>query len=244
MPPWFERDQPTPFDRLSIEGKRNLDGDQLAVKYRQAWVQGRQYPIIRFPSGAEHEITTGRGDPREAHVHLFGDIELPYRHTRDEAYDLISTTVRSQGYIIGRERDNRLRIDNPQTGRSYVISFDNAARHISNLEALPDYAMELMPGEVRAVLPPLYSQEAQGLAAIAPVRYFTPDSSWTWYPTEFDGEDVFFGLVSGFEVELGYFTLSELESVRGGLGLPIERDLYYSPQTLRELQTHEQQLKR
>ena len=39
----------------------------------------------------------------------------------------------------------------------------------------------------------------------------TPASDWTWYATEYDGEDLFFGLVSGFEVELGYFSRTELE---------------------------------
>jgi hypothetical protein len=53
--------------------------------------------------------------------------------------------------------------------------------------------------------------------------------------TEFDGEDTFFGLVDGHERELGYFSLRELESVRGALGLPIERDLYWRPKTLREI---------
>ena len=71
--------------------------------------------------------------------------------------------------------------------------------------------------------------------AIALVKYFTPDSSWTWYASEFDGEDLFFGLVDGFETELGYFSLSELKQARGSLGLPIERDLYYQPKTLKEL---------
>jgi hypothetical protein len=46
---------------------------------------------------------------------------------------------------------------------------------------------------------------------------------------------LFFGLVSGFDVELGYFSLSELASVRGPLGLLIERDLYFVPRTLHEL---------
>jgi hypothetical protein len=41
--------------------------------------------------------------------------------------------------------------------------------------------------------------------------------------------------VSGLEIELGYFALSELEGVRGPMGLPIERDLYYDPQSLEEL---------
>jgi len=41
--------------------------------------------------------------------------------------------------------------------------------------------------------------------------------------------------VSGIEVELGYFSLKELQEVRGPLGLSIERDLYYEPKSLREL---------
>jgi hypothetical protein len=67
------------------------------------------------------------------------------------------------------------------------------------------------------------------------VKFFTPDSSWTFYALEFDGEDVFFGLVVGFEIEAGYFSLSELEAVRGPLGLPIERDLWFEPVPLSRL---------
>jgi len=84
-------------------------------------------------------------------------------------------------------------------------------------------------------LPPLYSQEEKGLDAVAVVKFFTPDSNWTWYATEFDGEDLFFGLVDGFEKEIGYFRLSELISVKGALGLPIERDMYFKPKSLKEL---------
>lgn len=95
--------------------------------------------------------------------------------------------------------------------------------------------MVLLTKEVLKKLPPLYSQEEKGLDAVAVVKFFTPDSNWTWYATEFDGEDLFFGLVDGFEKEIGYFRLSELKSVKGTLGLPIERDMYFKPKTLREL---------
>ena len=64
------------------------------------------------------------------------------------------------------------------------------------------------------------------------------------YPTasEFDQEDTFFGLVNGFELELGYFSLKELQEVCGPAGLQIERDLYYEPKTLRELkEMHERE---
>lgn len=95
--------------------------------------------------------------------------------------------------------------------------------------------MKLLTKELREKLPPLYANEELEDEAMALVKFFTPDSGWTWWASEFDGEDIFYGLVSGFELELGYFSLSELESVRGPLGLKIERDLYFEPTTLREL---------
>ncbi|MEA3439706.1 MAG: DUF2958 domain-containing protein [Chloroflexota bacterium] len=39
----------------------------------------------------------------------------------------------------------------------------------------------------------------------------------------------------GFAIEFGYFSLGELQSVRGPLGLPIERNLHFEPKSLREL---------
>ncbi|MGD8457513.1 MAG: DUF2958 domain-containing protein [Anaerolineales bacterium] len=99
----------------------------------------------------------------------------------------------------------------------------------------PPFGKNLLDQASREKLPPLYSGEEFGLDATAHVKFFTPDSSWSWFASEFDGEDLFFGLVIGLEIELGYFSLSELQSVRGPLGLPIERDLYYEPKTLKEL---------
>jgi len=95
--------------------------------------------------------------------------------------------------------------------------------------------MKLLTKEIRRKLPPLYSQDGKGGKAVALVKYFTPSSSWTWYASEFDGEDTFFGLVDGQFKELGYFSLKELEEVRGPMGLPIERDLYWQPKTLEEI---------
>jgi len=91
-----------------------------------------------------------------------------------------------------------------------------------------------MTADLRTQLPQLYSQEeVDDPKAIA--KFFTPDSNWTWYATEFDGKDTFFGLVDGFEKELGYFSLKELESIRGAFGLPIERDLWFEPTPLSEI---------
>lgn len=102
-------------------------------------------------------------------------------------------------------------------------------------ETQPPTGETLLDQESREKLPPLYSNEEKGLEAIALVKFFTPDSNWTWYASEFYGEDLFFGLVSGFEVELGYFSLKELQEVKGPLGLQIERDVHFEPQTLDKL---------
>lgn len=95
--------------------------------------------------------------------------------------------------------------------------------------------MKLINDEIIEELPKLYEQDSRGLNAIAYVKFFTPDSNWSWYVTEFDGVDIFFGLVDGLDKELGYFSLSELKSVRGPLGLKVERDLYFKPKSLEEL---------
>ena len=104
--------------------------------------------------------------------------------------------------------------------------------------------MKLLPQEIRETLPDLFVQDGKGGKAVAHIKFFTPSSSWTWYVI--GGEPMldesgkeqdfrFFGLVDGHEKELGDFLLSELEEVRGHLGLPIERDLHWQPKTLTEI---------
>ncbi|MFC2055643.1 DUF2958 domain-containing protein [Chloroflexota bacterium] len=76
---------------------------------------------------------------------------------------------------------------------------------------------------------------------MAHVKFFTHDSNWTWYAREFDGVDNFFGLVSGFELELGFFSLNELKEAKDPMGLLIERDLHFKPTSLRELRDYHRQ---
>jgi hypothetical protein len=88
--------------------------------------------------------------------------------------------------------------------------------------------MLLLTKELRETIPPLYATEKQKDPTVY-CRFFTPDAQWTWYVTEFDGKDTFFGLVDGLYAELGYFRLSELQKIRGAFGLPIERDKGFEP---------------
>jgi hypothetical protein len=81
------------------------------------------------------------------------------------------------------------------------------------------------------MIPGLYSTEdVKEAEKMVLIKYFTPDSNWSWYVTEYDKENrTFFGYVVGLEKEWGYFSLEELEQTKGPLGLNIERDKSFQP---------------
>lgn len=104
--------------------------------------------------------------------------------------------------------------------------------------------MKLLTKEIRKNLPKLYSQDGKGDKAIVHVKFFTPWSFWTWYVTEGepvldeDGNEIdfeFFGWVEGLENEYGYFTMNQIQSVRGPGGLRIERDKFFVPKPIKEI---------
>lgn len=88
---------------------------------------------------------------------------------------------------------------------------------------------------------PLGSQdEKYGLAKVI-VKYFNPCGIGTWLITEGertdDGDFEMFGychLGNDEDAELGYVKLSELEEIKGPLGIGIERDLYFEECTLED----------
>ncbi len=94
--------------------------------------------------------------------------------------------------------------------------------------------MQLLTKEITTKLPALYTQENEEDPMVI-CKFFAVWSNWTWYGIEFDGGDLFFGYVSGHEAELGYFRLSELQGLKGPMGLGIERDLYFKAQPLSEI---------
>ena len=98
--------------------------------------------------------------------------------------------------------------------------------------------MKLLTKAILKSLPPLYgTEDVPTVDKVIRVKYFDPCGAWTWYGVEYDPETrEFFGLVDGFEKEWGYFSLTELESIKTKrFGLGIERDLYFKPRKAGEL---------
>lgn len=77
------------------------------------------------------------------------------------------------------------------------------------------------------------SAAGENLDPLPVVKLFTPDAAATWLLTELDPvePDLAFGLCDlGLgSPELGYVSLTELASIRGRFGLPIERDAHFRP---------------
>ena len=93
---------------------------------------------------------------------------------------------------------------------------------------------QMMTKELSAKIPKLYSQEEVSDPTVV-AHYFTPYGRGDWFVIEWDGQDLMYGLADLGYPELGYFSLSELESAyRGSLPL-VERDLYWTPVPLSEV---------
>jgi hypothetical protein len=153
---------------------------------------------------------------------------------RSEQAENMAQFLGSMAEAVGIPQGNAIATGN-------LIAVERAKKVIANDKLR---GMKLLPKEIRETLPPLNSLDDKGSKAAVHVKFFTPDSNWTWYATQ--GEAIlddqgqfldfqFFGLVDGHCKELGYFNLNELEEARGPMGLPIERDLYWRVKTLQEI---------
>ena len=110
--------------------------------------------------------------------------------------------------------------------------------------------MKLLTAEMRRVIP-LTGAQAESEDPTAYAKFFSCANNWTWYVTEahqvvVSGDDyteqplsyklkegetvedvIFYGLVYGFEKEMGPFSLNEFEAVNRTHPLGVERDLHW-----------------
>lgn len=94
--------------------------------------------------------------------------------------------------------------------------------------------MELIPKNLLNRIPKLYETEEQ-IDPIAYVKLFL--DGWTWFITEISiDNNICFGyVISPFGAELGYFSLEEIKSIKGTLGIGVERDLSFKPTRLSKI---------
>jgi len=267
---WIEKHHHSNFDNLPIHGLFYLIGERLADYFTDtvgrmpffnpAWLKDQKMAQVEFPSGVECPIWESSDVKNGGIIHIFGEMDLPYFDTRDNAFHRANSIAEQVGYFANKIGDDQLEVIGHDTDEHFVITYDNLEHRMVNIQQVTSEKLPKRPrllDEASAKrLPPLYTNEPIGLNALAQVKFFS--SGWTWYAseasavlpdgtykplTDIDPYDpniqdvIFFGLVDGFELELGYFSLSELEGANEDTIATIERDTAFTPTSLKDLQT-------
>ena len=144
----------------------------------------------------------------------------------DTIYPLLGADQGMKTFETLEDADEEAKRKEERSGRECrVISIDSVHEQL----------MKLLTKEVLQRFEKIGSQE-NTTDPIVIVKFFDPSGAGTWFATEYDPDrKVFFGYVSLFNDhnnEWGSFSLDELESIRGNLGLGIERDAYGSEKTI------------
>ena len=100
--------------------------------------------------------------------------------------------------------------------------------------------MKLMTKTLEAKIPEMGQFENDENPTII-AHYFNPIGQGDWYVIEGEKDEtnnwMFYGLVDLHFREYGYFSLKELENIKLPYGMGIERELYWNPITIKELES-------
>jgi len=95
--------------------------------------------------------------------------------------------------------------------------------------------MKLLTKEIKVKAQKQYEQGTD-MEQMVVAKYFDPTGTWKWYLMNMDkDEDYCWGIVKGFEVEMGSFSMKELENIQLPYYLGIERDISFTPMKAKEV---------
>ena len=95
--------------------------------------------------------------------------------------------------------------------------------------------MKLMTKEIQRKAEKQYEQGSDMEQKVV-AKYFNPAGRGTWYLMNTEpGSDYAWGIVDLFEVEMGSFSIRELESIKLPFGLTVERDRYFEPMKAKDV---------
>ena len=96
--------------------------------------------------------------------------------------------------------------------------------------------MKLLTKEITKQATEQYDKGSDLDGQMIVAKFFNPMGSWTWYLMNLDkDEDYAWGIVDGNAVEMGSFSMKELQDIQLPFGLGIERDKFFEPIPASEL---------
>lgn len=121
----------------------------------------------------------------------------------------------------------------PTTTRGVAIRLCSQGRDVEGrVPGTEEEMQQLMTREIAKTAPRLYEQDGAEDPTVY-AHYFSCVNGWDWWLLEFDGTDEAFGLVEGYDDELGYFSIKEMEELNRQMGFAaVERDEHFSPKPL------------
>lgn len=191
-------------------------GGRLAVLVGDLRRHGRYMPIVRDVLNWEGEL----GELRSIIIKAQNDCR-----SNSKRYNFMEDVRIMHEYCVVFKRPNgQHHLDQPEFTQGGATQI-----HKGELIA------SLLPAELRAKLPAI---DCENLTSekVARVQLVAPWSGVTWYVSEFDGQDFFFGLVEdGKKTELGIFSISHIDELRGPNGERVERHEDFKPTKLSNL---------
>tara|TARA_Y100000310_G_scaffold190819_1_gene190803 strand:- start:393 stop:698 length:306 start_codon:yes stop_codon:yes gene_type:complete len=95
--------------------------------------------------------------------------------------------------------------------------------------------MKLMTKEIKEKATEQFDKGSD-MEQMVVAKFFDPMGSWRWFLMNMDKDgDYCWGIVDGYAVEMGSFSMRELQSIQLPLGLGIERDKFFEPVKASEL---------
>ena len=95
--------------------------------------------------------------------------------------------------------------------------------------------MKLLTKEIKEQATKQYD-DGSDMEQMVVAKYFNPIGNGTWYLMNLaDDEDYAWGIVDMFAIEMGSFSMRELQSIQLPLNMGIERDKYFEPIKASEL---------
>ena len=95
--------------------------------------------------------------------------------------------------------------------------------------------MKLMTKEIKEKAQKQYD-EGSDMEQKVVAKFFDAMGDWKWFLMNMHkDEDYCWGIVDGFAVEMGSFSMKELQNIELPFGLGIERDMYFEPIKASEL---------
>ena len=122
---WLEKTETNSFENDPIEGLFFLHGSLIAAVVGRDWTIDQKYPLIAFPSGLEFDLWEGSKSPI---IHLFGEMDLALRSTRDEAFEYANYVAEQCGYFVSPVGESQLELISYED--HLLVTYDNVQRRM------------------------------------------------------------------------------------------------------------------